>query len=289
MNFQVDENLLQVPAETLPQPNLRYDDNFPKTPLRGYWNLRGNGQNTVVKFRRATQELKNFHVLAMPGSLAGFEVETARDAMLVQLRAHGIKIEEEGNTAEEAEIMLPEAIELESLREGYQLNPRGYLRRFLNGPPDAVTRKPKQPHDCTLILIPEKDYHNYATAKRIADFAGRHVLFAIGSKLFNFRKEDFDQQYMSNLALKINMKFGGENHHLDTTGLSNVLSAKIRRDTIVLGADIGHTGAGGRLGNPSVACVVGSVSQSFMKYPGSMRLQAGGQEVSFAYGVHDLF
>ncbi|KAF2122669.1 Piwi domain-containing protein [Lophiotrema nucula] len=86
-----------------------------------------------------------------------------------------------------------------------------------------------------------------------------------------------DDQHMSNLALKVNLKMGGDNHWLDAAKFNAYLGGR-KDETIVLGADVAHPGSGTVEGVPSVACIVGSVDNRFMKYLGSMRLQAGGQE-----------
>ena len=48
------------------------------------------------------------------------------------------------------------------------------------------------------------------------------------------------------------MMFGRQSDHFMPAELDKLLP-KIRAKTIVLGADIGHSGAGGKKGSPSVA------------------------------------
>jgi eukaryotic translation initiation factor 2C len=83
----------------------------------------------------------------------------------------------------------------------------------------------------------------------------------------------------SNLSLKVNMKFGGDHHRMDTHRLNYLLGSERRNLTIIIGADVVHPAGGGKFGAPSIACVIGSVDSEFMNYPGSMRLQGGNQEV----------
>ncbi|KAF2658674.1 stem cell self-renewal protein Piwi, partial [Lophiostoma macrostomum CBS 122681] len=127
--------------------------------------------------------------------------------------------------------------------------------------------------DCTLVLLDEKDFDKYSTVKRIADLEyGQHSLCAEAGKIFKSGGKRL--QHLSNLALKVNMKVGGDNHQLDPKQLESLLEVP----TMILGADVTHPGVGSKWGCPSIACVVGSVDQQFMNYPGSMRLQAGKQE-----------
>jgi hypothetical protein len=136
-----------------------------------------------------------------------------------------------------------------------------------------------KPNDCTLVLLSDKDYDGYAKLKRTADCEeGQHTICAIGSKIK--LSGPARHQHFSNLALKVNMKMGGANHFLHSGKLDMLLGRSRRSGTIILGADVTHPGHGTKEGSPSIACVVGSVDGEFMNYPGSMRLQAGKQEVS---------
>ncbi|KAF2867583.1 Piwi domain-containing protein [Massariosphaeria phaeospora] len=133
-------------------------------------------------------------------------------------------------------------------------------------------------NDCTLVLLRSKDYDTYSTIKRMADLdRGMHTLCAVGKKIDPNRDEQKRHQFLANLTLKVNIKIAGDNHYPDQTTLNKLLGNR-RNSTIIFGADVAHPGAGAKLGSPSIACVVGSVDEVFMKYPGSMRLQAGGQE-----------
>lgn len=102
----------------------------------------------------------------------------------------------------------------------------------------------------------------------------------VGSKLVDRVDGDGKKgkryQVMSNLALKVNTKMGGDNQWLDWEPLYRVIGGQARAETtMVCGADVRHPSAGAKLGCPSIACVVASVDQRFMNYPGPMRLQAG--------------
>jgi hypothetical protein len=136
--------------------------------------------------------------------------------------------------------------------------------------------------DCTLVLLADKDLEIYSRIKRKADLQyGQHTICSNTRKTGDKSqaKANARSQYLANLTLKINMKMEGENHFPDRQILDRIMGEK-RQSTIILGADVTHPTVGSKLGYPSIACVVGSVENTFMRYPGSMRLQAGGQEVS---------
>ncbi|KAH7380265.1 Piwi domain-containing protein [Phaeosphaeria sp. MPI-PUGE-AT-0046c] len=297
MDFDVEDELLQVPAKFLQAPTLRYDGTT-KTPTLGQWNLR-EGTQSVVKFQQKGS-LRRIHVLELPGGLPNCTASEAHQALYDQLRGHGLALDpkitgprihyDRDSDADPSEDVAEfetnhVAVTANQLRRRAKQKPGDiprdpdnlwYIRKFLNL---ILTSS----SDCGLVVIPKKDYNLYAAAKRLADFSGRKLSFAIGSKFM--RNGRFDDQFLSNLALKITLKMGGETHYLDSSGLSKCFNTgdknikRVKERTVVLGADVGHGGIGSRPGSPSVACVVGSVDSNMMRYPGSMRLQAGGQEI----------
>jgi hypothetical protein len=267
MNFEVEKELIEVPATTLNQPTLCFNSaaspknkskEITKTPNLGHWDLRN------VEFVDTPKGLGSIHVLALPGCFGKStgDMNNVLGKFHTKLTRHGIAMKR-GEAADEA--LLPER---KSPAPGTPITPELLIKIHLN-----VVHRGSE--DCSVILIPEKNYDLYAYANQLCDFARRHILFATGSKFLKGGAE----QFMSNLALKVNMKFGGQSHHFKPAELNKLLP-QIGAKIIVLGADIGHSGTGGKEGSPSVACVVGSTASDFMLYPGSMRLQAGGQEVS---------
>ncbi|KAF1965981.1 hypothetical protein BU23DRAFT_664261 [Bimuria novae-zelandiae CBS 107.79] len=135
--------------------------------------------------------------------------------------------------------------------------------------------------DFTVVVLKKKDFDAYSTVKRAGDIvAGQHTMCIDALKSEKQRGEFARAMYFANLALKVNMKAGGDNWTLQDDDLNKILgSATSRNQTLILGADVTHPGAGSRAGAPSIACVVGTVDNKFMKYFGSMRLQAGNKEL----------
>jgi eukaryotic translation initiation factor 2C len=138
-----------------------------------------------------------------------------------------------------------------------------------------------QKDDCTVVLLSKKNFDIYAKIKRVGDFLGHHTICAIENKIKDGKPNEiggFCWQHFSNMALKVNLKLGGDNHWLNDDDLNEVLVGELRNNTMILGSDVTHPGHGAKIGYPSIACVVGTVDAKFMSYRGSMRLQAGGQE-----------
>ncbi|KIV99053.1 uncharacterized protein PV09_09225 [Verruconis gallopava] len=104
------------------------------------------------------------------------------------------------------------------------------------------------------------------------------------------RNPPFD--YLSNLCLKICMKLGGVPWKPEEKSLEELfaideaaregetpepLQPKLTLDTIIIGADLTHPGSAS--GRPSIAALVGSIDDSFARFPGSMRLTPAREEI----------
>lgn len=128
--------------------------------------------------------------------------------------------------------------------------------------------------DIVLVLLQKRDDYIYPAIKRIcAVTLGIHSQCIQTVKAFNDRGQD---QYFSNVALKVNMKLGGENHRLDPNDMKWLSASK----TMMVGIDVTHPGPSSVRGTPSIAGVVASVDGSFAQFPVSLRLQKSKQEVS---------
>ncbi|KAF2005628.1 Piwi-domain-containing protein [Amniculicola lignicola CBS 123094] len=101
-----------------------------------------------------------------------------------------------------------------------------------------------QPEDCSVIALHQRNEEQYALIKRAADLKyGRHVLCTAKKSMAGFG----EQQRLSNLAMKVNLKMQGDNQALD---FAKILEKGVD-NTIVLGADVTHF----RNTQPSIACV----------------------------------
>ena len=132
-----------------------------------------------------------------------------------------------------------------------------------------------------LVLLQKRDDFIYPGIKRLCSvkFGVRTQCLLLDKAL----KEKGQDQYLSNVALKVNTKLGGTNHRLG----GDALSWLTREPTMLVGIDVTHPGPSSVPGSPSIAGVVASVDQDFVQFPASLRLQKSKQEVS--YQVSDLF
>ncbi|KAH9987974.1 Piwi-domain-containing protein [Russula vinacea] len=124
-----------------------------------------------------------------------------------------------------------------------------------------------------LCLLQKRDDYIYPGIKRLCsvNFGVRSQCLLL-EKALNQAKQD---QYLSNVALKVNTKLGGINHRLG----GDALGWLIKEPTILVGIDVTHPGPSSVPGTPSIAGVVASVDRDFVQFPASLRLQKSKQEV----------
>lgn len=256
MGFQLNSKLIRFSAKKLRLPRLLYERQSENTTTklvpkmneeRASWNLQG------AAFTKP-RTLNELHVLPMSGCFRPKQKSTSkdiRDDFTSQLNSHHVR-----------------AV-------------AGYVPSY-NYTSDGLESKLQvwfsecKKDDCTVVLLQKKNFDIYAKIKRAGDFLGHHTICAVGEKIAD--DGGFRSQHFSNMALKVNLKLGGDNHWLNDDDLNEVLVGELRNNTMILGSDVTHPGHGAKIGTPSIACVVGTVDAKFMSYRGSMRLQAGGQE-----------
>jgi len=124
--------------------------------------------------------------------------------------------------------------------------------------------------ELVLLIIPSKDRVIYRSYKELADRKYGLQAICLTIKRDNLPKT-LDQpstnamtKYMTNIAMKVNIKKGGVNSIVDGFSL---------KETLILGADVVHPGSAALESCPSIASVVGSIDPSVTRYLGSMRLQ----------------
>jgi eukaryotic translation initiation factor 2C len=125
-----------------------------------------------------------------------------------------------------------------------------------------------------LVLLQTPDDIIYPAIKRLCA-----VDFGVHSQCLWLRKAldvKGQEQYIANVALKLNTKLGGINHVLGkdaTTWLKG-------KSTMMVGIDVTHPSPTSLKGTPSIVGVVASVDSDFVQFPASLRLQKSKREVS---------
>lgn len=133
-------------------------------------------------------------------------------------------------------------------------------------------------HNISLLLIilpgeQKTDSFNqtvYSHIKTLGDIKyGIHTICVIGNKFFKG-----DPQYFGNVALKLNLKLGGNNQYVEPARLSFISEDK----TMIVGMDVTHPSPGSRDNAPSVAGMVASTDKNLGQWPGTLRTQRSRQE-----------
>ncbi|KAK8173518.1 Piwi domain-containing protein [Phyllosticta citrichinensis] len=255
IGLKLGNNLIQIEGRLLPAPKVIYAGNRPANVRNAGWNL----ANT--KFSK-------------PASVPGLEVMVINqqgqppprvnapqlwDAMQRALSGHGMNVQRPKDN-QVREIRLP------SLRQDFRKELRGNSAHLARNPPRML-----------LVVLPSPSVDLYAALKKWADCKwGTRTVAALPK---HFSKGPPHPQTLSNLAMKFNLKCGGTNQALDyKSEFRKLFTPQGMVNTLILGADVTHPGAGSCHGCPSIAAVVGSVDDQFSNMPGSMRLQASRQE-----------
>lgn len=129
-----------------------------------------------------------------------------------------------------------------------------------------------------FIILPHTPIPLYNRIKILGDIKyGVHTICSVGSKVANPKGQD---QYLRNLALKFNLKLGGNNHLVDPSRLGFIAEDK----TMIVGIDVTHPSPGSS-NAPSVAGVVASVDRWLGQWPSVLSVQKSRKEMVTELGT----
>ncbi|TBU37767.1 Piwi-domain-containing protein [Dichomitus squalens] len=125
-----------------------------------------------------------------------------------------------------------------------------------------------------LVLLSAVDKYIYPGIKQLADVElGIHTVHMLLNKARDQRPNKQDQ-YFSNVVLKVNTKLGGVNHQLDENSMRWLKAPGGRATkTMVMGIDVTHPSPLSLPGTPSIVAVVASIDDRFAQFPASLALQ----------------
>ncbi|KAI0248543.1 Piwi-domain-containing protein [Lactifluus subvellereus] len=256
----VSNQMVIVPGRELSPPSVTYGKGQTRVQ-NGSWNI------LDVKFHHGGK-MPNWKVLVVRDGVAALTFRGPGDERLIGfIKAFATKCRNSGMAVgAEPPAILPTE-ELPSVRD----DPG--RRRALESISRTIERfgDPKG-ISFILVLLQRKDDFIYPGIKRLCA-----VKFGVRSQCLLLEKaliERGQDQYLSNVALKVNTKLGGINHRIG----GDALSWLIREPTILVGIDVTHPGSSSVPGTPSIAGVVASVDKDFVQFPASLRLQKSKQE-----------
>ncbi|KZV96981.1 Piwi-domain-containing protein [Exidia glandulosa HHB12029] len=265
----VSDEMAVIPARRLAPPRVTYQKGTPNVS-EGSWNILN------VTFHRGAK-VKNWKVLVVvdgpkdPGSQPRFPGGSQDAKLLDFLEKFRAKCSSSG-------MVMPKCSQIEGVRLVGGREDPGRVRsmqmlettmgKFASG---AAAWKNV---DFVLVLLEYRDDYIYPCLKRLAA-----VKFGVHTQCMQLEKAmppdpKKQDQYLSNIALKVNTKLGGINHKLDPQAMQWLTG----KPTLLVGIDVTHPGPSSIAGTPSIAGVVANVDRDFVQYPASLRLQPSKQE-----------
>jgi hypothetical protein len=258
--IRIANQMAVIPGRELPPPSVTYGRGVPRVQ-NGSWNI------LDVKFHQGGK-MNNWKVLVVRDGVDALSFSGPRDERLINfIKAFANKCRSSGmDVGHEPPIILPTD----------QLPPvKGDpgRRKALDNISKTIERFGDAKNiSFILCLLQKRDDYIYPGIKRLCSVNfGVRTQCLLLEKALNQAKQD---QYLSNVALKVNTKLGGINHRLG----GDALGWLIKEPTILVGIDVTHPGPSSVTGTPSIAGVVASVDRDFVQFPASLRLQKSKQE-----------
>ena len=252
LNMTINNNMTVIPARILDPPRIVYGNGQPRIQ-NGGWNVLG------VKFKKPAS-IVGISVLVIKGQscddsdFTGYTDPVLRQVVqgfLDRCRACGMQVDSQ----------MPQVRIVKNFP-----HPRDdHLRKGALGIIKEAILSFRPKPTLILVLMPNRDNDLYPGLKKLCDVElGVPTVCMLSGKVKKAHRQD---QYFSNIALKVNTKLKGINHVLDES------YTRWLKDTMLVGMDVTHPSPGMVKGFPSIAAVVASCDETFMQYPASMRIQ----------------
>ncbi|OAG10813.1 eukaryotic translation initiation factor 2C 2 [Paraphaeosphaeria sporulosa] len=254
-SLQITPGLVKVPGRVLNGPKVIYKGNKPTETRFGSWNMINIKFNTGATI---ADKKWSFMMITWQGGRDPFE-KPQLEAVMHEFRQGLITI---------------------GMNAGVPMSGNRIPITHAEDPAlDAAFKRAQSAGLQLLVLIlPEASIPLYKHIKTLADKAyGIHTICCVAQKLAKDRGRD---QYIANVALKVNLKLGGVNQVVEPKNLSIIDQNK----TMVVGMDVTHPSPGSASNAPSVAAMVASVDKYLSQWPAVLRVQKGRQEEVDAVG-----
>ena len=260
VNFAAKAKLLAIPGRVLQSPQNIIYSNGKVNPRFGSWNLQKDAREGGAQFKfTPKRQNATWAVLwiTQEGKFRAWNHQPA--AFRATMNAFGAKLTEVGLT-------LGAPLKVDNV----------HLQGTTAPDLDLVDEKIRTfaPRPTLLfVVVPAKEDSVYNRVKFCCDVKyGIINVCALGTKMQEDRGQ---QQYFANVALKFNLKLGGNNHTLDPAKLGIIAQGK----TMLVGLDVTHPSPGSAKTAPSVAGIVASIDRNLSQFPAAMSVQGGGDEM----------
>ncbi|KAJ5504057.1 hypothetical protein N7463_006931 [Penicillium fimorum] len=239
--------MVTVPARILGPPNLLYGGKKATSPRNGSWNLIGTKFAQGAQISKWTCFWIRKSGIEDPFKSPGSEM----DAFYRKLRDHGLSLP------------VPSKPYLSVVLGSNDKENRDIIR--------AAFKKFVGVFPFVVVLLPTTEGKVFDFIKYAGDLKTGVLTHCMQSTKFLGANE----QYLSNNAMKVNLKMGGCNQLLQPANARFIGAAK---NTMVVGLDVTHPSSVDPEVFPSVAAIVASVDYRMGQWPGEVRAQIRRQE-----------
>lgn len=252
--LNVNANMITVPGRILPPPVVKYQGTKTVSPRGGQWNMMG------VKFTQGSQ-VPSWTYLCLTRSGRGSPIQG-------QTHLSGIMAEFQNMMNASGLVAGPPLSGKRIELDAGQSSPSN--EKLID---DIFKMASEGKVGLIVVVLPDTDAAIYNAVKYAADIKyGIHTVCAVASKIAKDQRRD---QYLANIALKVNSKLRGANQTLDTQRLGIIAEGK----TMVVGIDVTHPSPGSLSSAPSVAAIVASVDKNLSQFPCELSVQEGRKEM----------
>ncbi|ELR02128.1 hypothetical protein GMDG_05287 [Pseudogymnoascus destructans 20631-21] len=251
--INVNTNMITVPGRILPPPVVKYQGKNTVNPRGGQWNMMG------VKFTQGSK--------VPPWTYLCIERNGRNSPIKGEDHISSIMAEFQG-------MMNASGLAAAPPFKGKRI----VLDAGQNAPSndeliDNMFKMATGKIGLMVVVLPDTDAAVYNAVKYAADIKyGIHTVCAVASKIAKEQRRD---QYLANIALKVNSKLRGANQTLDTQKLGIIAEGK----TMVVGIDVTHPSPGSLSTAPSVAAIVASIDSTLSQFPCELSVQEGRKEM----------
>lgn len=252
----VNPEMTVVPSRVLPPPKVTYRSGNPSV-RDGGWNILG------VKFVQGG-DMTNWAVLIVNDGQYGSRFQSAQDPNLRSfLQGFMDKCRSSGMTVGQG----PPAVMLTPQLPNPRQDPGRARALTMIRDTFRTNLNPQRKPSFVLVLLSLVDKFIYPGLKRMCDM--QLGLQTVCMQLDKATKERGQDQYFSNVALKVNIKLGGINHTLAPESMRFFTEKK----TMLVGIDVTHPSPSSLKGTPSIVAVVANSDDKFVHFPTGLALQ----------------
>jgi eukaryotic translation initiation factor 2C len=249
--------MITVPGRVLGPPVIKYGGNATETPRGGSWNM------TRVKFTSSARVPPWTYFWIKRAGRPG-QIQQNNLLQAVVTRFHEMMTV--SGLAAPPPIVPGPVIELDA-NNATQTNDQ-----LIQSMMQRIAANDKNVR-LVFVLLPDTDAAVYNRVKYAGDILhGIHTVCSVDAKA---AKEKGRDQYLANIALKVNGKLLGVNQSLDMSKLGIIAEGK----TMVVGIDVTHPSPGSLSNAPSVAAVVASTDKNLSQFPCELSIQEGRKEM----------